>query len=44
MLRNRFNSVDFSFAKEDVLNFIKDKDSLDIWSKELFISTLDKLR
>lgn len=43
MLRNRFSSVDFGSAKEDVLNFIRDKDSLDIWSKELFISTLDKL-
>lgn len=43
MLKNRFNSVDYDSAKKDVLNFIANKDSLDVWSKELFLSTLDKL-
>lgn len=43
MLENKFNNVDYESAKEDVSNFITNKDSLSIWSKELFLSTLDKI-
>ena len=43
MLKNKFNNVDYESAKEDVSNFITNKDSLSIWSKELFLSTLDKI-
>ena len=43
MLKNRFLSVNYESAKEDVSNFIDDKDSLKLWKKELFVSTLDNL-
>ena len=43
LLKNRFESVDYESAKADVYNFISDKDSLNIWKKELFLSTLDSL-
>ena len=44
MLFNKFSNVDYKSAKEDVKNFIVDKDSLNLWKKELFISTLDDLK
>ena len=43
MLTAKFESVDYESAKEDVSNFIDDKDSLKLWKKELFISTIDTL-
>ena len=43
MLKNRFLSVNYESAKEDASNFIDDKDSLKLWKKELFVSTLDNL-
>ena len=36
MLWDRFDSIDYEAAKEDVRPFIKDKSSLDIWSAEFF--------
>lgn len=44
LLRARFETVDYESAKEDVSSFIERKDGLNLWKKELFISTLDKLR
>ena len=44
LLKIRFESVDYESAKEDVSNFISDKDSLNLWKKELFLSTLDRLK
>lgn len=43
-LRERFLSVDYESAKEDVANFISDKEGLNLWKKELFLSTLDELK
>ena len=43
LLRNKFESVDYESAKEDVLAFIKDKESLRLWGRDLFLSTLDSL-
>ena len=43
MLRNKFNNIDYESAKEDVSNFINNKESLNLWSKDLFLSTLDKI-
>jgi len=44
-LTDRFNSVDLEQAKKDALPFIKNPDSISIWSPEFFISvTKDKLR
>ncbi|MBO6261978.1 MAG: nucleotidyl transferase AbiEii/AbiGii toxin family protein [Bacilli bacterium] len=43
MLKDKFESLDYEAAKKDVSNFVKDQSSLDIWGKDLFLSTLDKL-
>ena len=37
-LINRFNEIDYTAAKEDVVPFIKDSSVLNLWSKEFFIS------
>ena len=44
MLSERFASVDYESAKEDVQRFVHDKQSLELWKKELFLSTLDELK
>lgn len=44
MLKERFLSVDYKAIKKDVYNFIVDKESLNVWSSNLFISTLDNLK
>jgi predicted nucleotidyltransferase component of viral defense system len=36
MLCNRFDSIDYAQAKQDVLPFISDGSSLDIWSSDFF--------
>lgn len=40
LLKQKFETVDYESAKNDVSNFIEDKSSLNLWKKELFISTL----
>lgn len=44
MLQERFISVDYNLARKDVSSFINDQESLSLWSKELFLSTLDYLK
>ncbi|MGM9858479.1 MAG: nucleotidyl transferase AbiEii/AbiGii toxin family protein [Bacilli bacterium] len=44
LLFKRFESIDFEQAKEDVFPFIKDKNKLDLWSKEFFIEVTKKLK
>ena len=44
LLLAKFESTNYESAKEDVSNFVMDKDSLKLWKKELFISTLDNLK
>ena len=44
LLKEKFESTNYESAKEDVSNFITDKDSLMLWKKELFISTLKELK
>ena len=44
LLRTKFESTDYESAKEDVYSFIDDKDSLSVWKKELFLSTIEKLK
>ncbi len=36
LLNNKFEEIDYSDAKDDVIMFIKDKDSLNLWSKDFF--------
>lgn len=43
MLRNRFDIIDFSQAKQDVIPFIHDTSVLDIWSAEFFKQITDGL-
>lgn len=44
ILQERFISVDYNLARKDVSSFINDQESLSLWSKELFLSTLDYLK
>ena len=43
LLIKKFSKIDYSDAKEDVLPFIKDTTSLNIWSKDFFISITNNL-
>ena len=37
LLIYKFNEIDFNKAKEDVLPFISNSETLDLWDKEFFI-------
>lgn len=43
ILINKFQTIDFEAAKQDVLPFIKDHNQLDLWSKEFFIAITSQL-
>lgn len=43
LLINKFNEIDYNAAKEDVLPFIKDVESLKLWNSNFFISITQKL-
>ncbi len=43
LLNERFSNIDFNQAREDVFSFVKDKSSLDLWSKEFFIEITKNL-
>ena len=43
ILFNRFSAIDYSQAKQDVMPFIRNPASLDMWSKDFFISITDQL-
>lgn len=43
LLISKFNEINYNEAKEDVIPFIKDVESLNMWNKEFFISITDKL-
>ena len=36
LLNKKFGEINYTNAKEDVIVFIKDKDSLNLWSEEFF--------
>lgn len=44
ILIDRFETIDFNQAKEDVYPFIKEKKLLDIWSKDFFIDVTRQLK
>lgn len=44
LLKERFEVVDYESAKKDVSRFISDQESLKLWKKELFLSTLGELK
>jgi hypothetical protein len=41
MLIKKFDEIDYTNAKEDVIPFIKNTDELNLWSSDFFKSTLD---
>jgi len=43
LLINKFNSIDYAMAKEDVVGFIDDKKKIDIWSAEFFKQIINNL-
>lgn len=43
LLKERFESIDYKIAKEDVVNFVENKDSLIFFEKDVFLDTLNKL-
>ena len=36
LLTEKINSIDFDAAKKDVINFIKDKSDVNMWSTDFF--------
>lgn len=44
LLIKRFNEIDYEDAKKDVMPFVKDIESLDVWSKTFFINITKKLK
>lgn len=43
LLIKKFKEIDYQAAKEDVIPFIKDVDSLDMWNSDFFISITENL-
>lgn len=44
LLCERFEAIDYAHAKEDVIPFIKDKASLDLWSADFFKQITENLK
>lgn len=44
ILEQRFDQIDYDTAKSDVRPFIKDQSSLDLWSREFFISITKQIK
>lgn len=44
LLIDKFNEIDYTLAREDVIPFILDVDSTNLWSKEFFISITSNLK
>ena len=43
MLTNKFKEIDYKNAKEDVIPFIKDIESLNLWNSDFFIKITEQL-
>jgi len=44
MLFDKFNEINYEDAKDDIIPFIKNVDSLNVWNKDFFISITNKLQ
>ncbi len=44
LLIKKFSEIDYKDAKDDVMPFIKDTSSLEIWNKDFFISITENLK
>jgi predicted nucleotidyltransferase component of viral defense system len=43
-LHDKIKSVDFNIAKKDVINLIKDPDSLQLWSQDFFLEIVKQIK
>lgn len=43
LLIKKFNEINYSEAKEDVIPFIKDVDSINLWSSDFFVEITDNI-
>ena len=43
LLNKKFKEINYTDAKEDVITFIEDKDSLNLWNSEFFVEITKKL-
>ena len=43
LLNKKFREINYTNAKEDVIAFIEDKDSLNLWNSEFFIEITKKI-
>lgn len=43
MLAEKINETDFENAKKDILPFIKDAQAVDLWSKQFFLTVIEKI-
>ena len=43
LLKNKFKEINYMEVKEDVIPFIKDLQSLDLWNSDFFIKITDQL-
>lgn len=43
MLKNKFDTIDYDQAREDVIPFIKDPSKMDLWSSDFFKQITDNL-
>lgn len=43
LLISKINETDFKNAKSDILPFIKDKDAVNLWSKQFFLDVINKI-
>lgn len=44
LLRNKIDTVDFNDAKKDVISFLKDPDSIEVWSKPFFKEIASRIK
>jgi predicted nucleotidyltransferase component of viral defense system len=44
LLRNKINQVDFNNAKVDILPFIKDKQAIDLWTRDFFLQIIQNIK
>jgi len=44
LLQKRFQNIDFDQAKSDILPYVRDPFSLDVWSKDFFCGLLSKIK
>ena len=44
LIENKINEIDFDAAKKDVIDFLKDKSAVDLWSAQFFIELTKRLK